>query len=647
MLHTERKQQPWDALDKAAVIGLILLNVVIMLTLYTNMTYFYLDSPELNELLEMHTVFYKWFVPVERFIPMYHMVGILTKQLFGNDPALIYLAQYMFIIAGMIATFFLGRSFRCRPKHAALICLLYLTASSAFENIFTVCKAEPPLMMAFPVFLLALWKVLSGRGGKKALRWIFYECSVILCFLSKETWFVIVVTVGIMALYALIFNHALRRRAFAALGLFAATFLLAKVYEHFYVLGSVYVSDYSVTLSDIFSSIGFYLVNQWDYFVLGALGLIVCGIQMYKTRGKDLKPAFLVAVNLTGWAYVAGMGLWRLACSYYIYPVAVFFGVSAMGVFLYVGRKKLIILAMAVVELITGINNYKVAVSHMDLGDAYTRACQSIAENVESGGRVLWENTYYFTEDVSNANRLVRKFGSDVEVIGALQSLQDTEVSDEWLKLWLTSREQFDEMVETAVPQVGDYILYFVNQRSFFGEVRAVNPAMTAMDSTLTAEASGYNLELVDKFIFSRKTLSLAGGKVPMYSGYLLYRIEDTSYRISGLDPDGWMRDSLTISDYAAEDGVSVLMGESYLHMMAGEAHSTFDILVDGVLADTLTLSGAGGEQIVLNDYLDDAAGTGKHTIEIRIHKTGRPADYGQADDRELGALVTLHADGR
>ena len=93
MLHTERKQQPWDALDKAAVIGLILLNVVIMLTLYTNMTYFYLDSPELNELLEMHTVFYKWFVPVQRFIPMYHMVGILTKQLFGNDPALIYLAQ--------------------------------------------------------------------------------------------------------------------------------------------------------------------------------------------------------------------------------------------------------------------------------------------------------------------------------------------------------------------------------------------------------------------------------------------------------------------------------------------------------------------------------------------------------------------------
>ena len=170
MLHTERQRQPWDALDKAAVIGLILLNVVIMLTLYTNMTYFYLDSPELNELLEMHTVFYKWFVPVERFIPMYHMVGILTKQLFGNDPALIYLAQYMFIIAGMIATFFLGRSFRCRPKHAALICLLYLTASSAFENIFTVCKAEPPLMMAFPVFLLALWKVLSGQGGKKALR---------------------------------------------------------------------------------------------------------------------------------------------------------------------------------------------------------------------------------------------------------------------------------------------------------------------------------------------------------------------------------------------------------------------------------------------------------------------------------------------
>lgn len=75
MFHTERQRQSWDALDKAAVIGLILLNVVIMLTLYTNMTYFYLDSPELNELLEMHTVFYKWFVPVQRFIPMYHMVA--------------------------------------------------------------------------------------------------------------------------------------------------------------------------------------------------------------------------------------------------------------------------------------------------------------------------------------------------------------------------------------------------------------------------------------------------------------------------------------------------------------------------------------------------------------------------------------------
>ena len=257
------------------------------------------------------------------------------------------------------------------------------------------------------------------------------------------------------------------------------------------------------------------------------------------------------------------------------------------------------------------------------------------------------ENQYFYEEQVGHTKRMMDRFGGDVDIVGGYQSIYNTMPTDENLRLWNVDRETADREFEADTPRIGDYVLYFINQRDFFGPVRGVNPSHSRDDSYLRVEGSGYKTELVDKNVYTRNMLGFSRTNIiekkPMVSGFILYRVTDKSFRTLGVTEDGWVQEEALIKDYSTEDDVDILFGPSFIYMAEGTEVNNVDFYVDDEYADTVEISGAGGDVVSLNAVVEKLMIDGeRHNIRIVINKTGRPIDYGYQDDRILGVQMTL-----
>lgn len=641
-----RKVEDLDAIDKVALILIACVHVFMLITLWLNMGYFYLDNPALNDIADQ-PVFYAWFTPQTRFTPITYMIAAIARRILGNDPAYLFVGQYLYFLLGTIVLYSFLRIFGLRAKYAVLTVSFLFLWSSAAENIFTVSKAEISLVVALIIFALICWKILQKEKAGFSW-WVAYVIAVFLCALSKETWFVIVIPLGVLVLYTRIFSSKLFGITVKMLLGFGLVYILIKIYDYYYLIPNPYMEEYKITITSVISSFVQYACGQPDIFVLGAITLTCCLWIVYKNR--DIKAGFLLAMNLGGWAYICGLCFWRMCVSYYMYPAIAFFTISFPAVLMLpLSKKKMCLCSLLGIVACYSLHiNYLVAISHIDLGEAYTRGSNAITENVQDGHRVLMENVYYFVEEVSHTQRLQNRNGKNVEIIGAYQSIYNSFPGEDTLALWGTNIEDYNQHYKEAMPQEGDYIYYMVNSRNFPGNVRGVNPANSGFQSKLVADSSGYELKLVDKFIEKKNVLNLKHGlpfKDTFYSGYILYQVVSSSYRVEGLSEDGWSGESLTIDDYQIGNNLVLQFGESFLYMLGESSDNTVEVYIDGEHFEDIPIQGAGGDSLSLDELLRKKGNIieeDKHTIELKIQKVASPADYGQPDHRTLGVLVTL-----
>lgn len=232
--------------------------------------------------------------------------------------------------------------------------------------------------------------------------------------------------------------------------------------------------------------------------------------------------------------------------------------------------------------------------------------------------------------------------GNNVEVIGIRQWLDDIPLDESTLALHGRNVDEVQEYTKDFRPQIGDYIIKYVNVRDFWGTIRAVNPS-NAYSYTSALEKKGYTLELLDKSENIRKSIKVDNNDIQMThmeSGYALYRIVDLKYSVVGIDIDGWTGKEWEIQNYKyglnlmieVRDGSSV-----YLDLPNIE----FEIWINNELMGMMRV--VPGEKILLDEILKKYNVTGLANLRVVVKDTFIPSEIlGTGDTRELGMNVVL-----
>lgn len=582
---------------------------------------------------------------------MYNIIVFLTASIFGNTPAIHFMVQFAFFVATVVFAFVLLRISRVKYPFIALSLLVGIFSSPVAEQLYTIGKKEVFLTTSITACLLCLYNlVIAGTAGRK--RWLLYGAyfaSLFVSFTMKETSAVIVVPLLLLLLYAFFWKKESVKEVAVCLAVCVALILCQKAYQAVFIVDQSYTT-YQLSLSIITYNLEKYVKYNFDILIWGCLGLAANFFAFVRGRFQS-KYAFFLIVNLTGWAYIAGLCLWRWSMSYYLYPAAILFALSLGGLDSVVNlegkvRQKLVTAVFAIagtVSLLYGIvSNYCVASSQVDMSRAYTDSIYTLLGVVEDGDRVLLENYYLYVEQVEQTNRILTTyFQKDVEVYGAFQSIWDNYATDEELEVYGYTREEYEREKATIVPQVGDYVVHYINNRNYYGGTRAINPSVTK-DAFGKLIESGYTLEPIGESIRYRWLWDITNspfGVGQAEAGYQIWKITDYTpvSKFTGVYGDGWSGKTIQIDNYAASEEGQITVKDIGT-VTNGYTNNTLRIYVDGEYTDTIQV--AQGSTIALNDYVP--ADQEMHSLLMEIDKIFVPSALNEhsADDRELGINI-------
>lgn len=582
---------------------------------------------------------------------MYNIIVFLTASIFGNTPAIHFMVQFAFFVATVVFAFVLLRISRVKYPFIALSLLVGIFSSPVAEQLYTIGKKEVFLTTSITACLLCLYNlVIAGTAGRK--RWLLYGAyfaSLFVSFTMKETSAVIVVPLLLLLLYAFFWKKESVKEVAVCLAVCVALILCQKAYQAVFIVDQSYTT-YQLSLSIITYNLEKYVKYNFDILIWGCLGLAANFFAFVRGRFQS-KYAFFLIVNLTGWAYIAGLCLWRWSMSYYLYPAAILFALSLGGLDSVVNlegkvRQKLVMAVFAIagtVSLLYGIvSNYCVASSQVDMSRAYTDSIYTLLWVVEDGDRVLLENYYLYVEQVNQTNRILTTyFQKDVEVYGAFQSIWDNYATDEELEVYGYTREEYEREKATIVPQVGDYVVHYINNRNYYGSTRAINPSVTK-DAFGKLIESGYTLEPIGESIRYRWLWDITNspfGVGQAEAGYQIWKITDYTpvSKFTGVYGDGWSGKTIQIDNYATSEEGQITVKDIGT-VTNGYTNNTLRLYVDGEYTDTIQV--AQGSTIALDDYVP--ADQEMHSLLIEIDKIFVPSALNEhsADDRELGINI-------
>ena len=582
---------------------------------------------------------------------MYNIIVFLTASIFGNTPAIHFMVQFAFFVATVVFAFVLLRISRVKYPFIALSLLVGIFSSPVAEQLYTIGKKEVFLTTSITACLLCLYNlVIAGTAGRK--RWLLYGAyfaSLFVSFTMKETSAVIVVPLLLLLLYAFFWKKESVKEVAVCLAVCVALILCQKAYQAVFIVDQSYTT-YQLSLSIITYNLEKYVKYNFDILIWGCLGLAANFFAFVRGRFQS-KYAFFLIVNLTGWAYIAGLCLWRWSMSYYLYPAAILFALSLGGLDSVVNlegkvRQKLVMAVFAIagtVSLLYGIvSNYCVASSQVDMSRAYTDSIYTLLGVVEDGDRVLLENYYLYVEQVNQTNRILTTyFQKDVEVYGAFQSIWDNYATDEELEVYGYTREEYEREKATIVPQVGDYVVHYINNRNYYGSTRAINPSVTK-DAFGKLIESGYTLEPIGESIRYRWLWDITNspfGVGQAEAGYQIWKITDYTpvSKFTGVYGDGWSGKTIQIDNYATSEEGQITVKDIGT-VTNGYTNNTLRLYVDGEYTDTIQV--AQGSTIALDDYVP--ADQEMHSLLIEIDKIFVPSALNEhsADDRELGINI-------
>lgn len=612
-----------------------------------NMKYFYIDMPSVlvagkqGWLALVAQVFQN-----PRLDFMYNIIIFVSASLIGNTPSVYFGVQFLFFVLTALTLIYFSQLCNAGTKTVMLCAGLLICSSSVAENLYTVGKKEIILSAGIAISLLCLYALVFYEHSKwkKILLYFAYISGIIFAMTLKETSSVVICAVLLLQTYTLIFNRKYSKKAFTGFLGAVIIMIFAQVYKKMFISYSDYTS-YEITFKVIWDNIEYYFLYHKDICFAGAIGLAAGAVNFIKDKTNPSK-AYLLIINLTGWAYVGGICLWRWPQSYYLYPAVMFFSISLINMAYIIPKmKKALAVIFCVAISLAGtygiLYNYCVAFSHMDLSIIYSDSVDQLAEITKSGDRIILGDTGLFEEPAYQMkNLLVEYLDKNVEIWGGRQNIIDEEFSDETLTLYGYKREQYEEEMELAELKEGDYLVHYINERNFFGPIRGVNPA-TTKDIISILQKEEYNLSLVDERMIQRKYFGIEDHQLgihEMQTGYQIWRVDKISSRMTGVTADGWSGKTITIRNYQEDEAMKLYVYDigSAINQSAS---NRVDIYVDGSFVKSIEVER--GSVIDINELtaggVDD-----RHRLDFIVENVFVPAKLldDNDDDRELGINV-------
>lgn len=577
---------------------------------------------------------------------MYNIIIFLNAAALTNTPTVHFMIQFFFYVMTVFAALYFLRSYTNKKRIAVICVSLLVWCSSIGENLYTIGKKEIFMTFGMSVFLVCLYKLVCEEQSKKkrVCIYIAYIVAIVFAMTLKETSNIIVLTMIMLFFYVCVFKRECVHKILGScLGLLAIV-VLVQVYKKMFIINSNY-TDYELTLKTIIDNMGYYLKYHADVCFVAVVGLVSSLILFYKDR-KNERYAFLLISNLTGWGYVGGICLWRWTQSYYLYPAILFYAISLVSFFTLTRKKSIYVifgLLYTVFALYGGNYNYRVAKSHEDSSIVYTDSIYSLDNIVESGGRIIIDDSDLYEEPVFQMKNLLNEYmGNDVNIYGGRQSIWETDVTDERLILYGYTREKYEEERESATLREGDYLVHYINDRNYYGAIRAINPAVT-LNTISHLEEQGYILELLDEQLLDSKYFGWADGGFGLHNmqtGYQIYEVIGQKYKVTGVTTDGWSSQSIVIENYQKGMNCNIAINDIGTAINHQESNS-IEILVDGEKAGQIEVNR--GSVINLEQYLP-AQTQGAHTIELIVKEIFVPSECNPDfnDTRELGVNIQL-----
>lgn len=453
--------------NQLALLLFALINIMLLLAvLKVNGSdgYFILDVP--TQLYYGKYGFIKnlFFIKEERFFPLVYVVYILTANLLGNTPVIFMFVQVLFF-AGMIgAVLCLFLQFEKNIYKLLLVSLLFYIVSPFAESYLSIGKQEWLLCFCFAIWSLSLFMVLeTSKKIVFIIGTVINVFSLACALLAKETG--IVLYAGLFVVLCGIFLSKQFGKQRIGILLLTSTIVVAiwLIYRKIYIVKGEYTT-YSLTIYKIFGNIQYYLKYSFDVVILGVIGLITNII--YVKNNLNSKSIFALSMNLIGWGYFAGLACWHNAFCYYLYPVAFFFIVSFIGATqiewkkMYAAITK-VLAAIVIIPLL--MYGYSAVVLTEEAYDAYSDSIHYLVNNVPNSTNILFETFIYGQEPIYQTNLLFDVLDKEVNVFG--KEADSDNFSGQTIK------------EENYMPQKGDYIVVYNEQRDLWRPIRRISPA--------------------------------------------------------------------------------------------------------------------------------------------------------------------------
>ena len=635
--------------EKEVLFLVIISQVMIALILLLNLEYFPIDNPSVL-LMSQGDFFDYIFISNIRLDFMYNIVCWISFYFFGSTPQVIFIIQWIFFELVYAIIYKLCSRFTQNFKAKIFIVFMGMIATSVAEQLFTIGKKEIFLMLGIASVMWFTYKFFYVEMSKYSMGISLFllGISILFSLTLKETSKVLLVWFLLVVVYNWVWQPNNRKKIWPYSAVIVCVLLIVEIYKKIYIVSSAY-TNVNLQFSTIIHNIAYYVRYDFDIIAMGIIGAI-SGIRGWIGERKNYNRQFCFLINICGWGYFCGMTLWKWPFSYYLYPCAVMFAMSLIGFVAYTTNriKKIIICILLLISVYSIDYNYKVAISHIDLGRVYTDSINRINEVIKiEPGRVLVEDNNFYEEQPKQMSILLNGYlGNSIEVIGIKQWLYDVPMDESTLTLYESNMDEVKEYTEDFEPQIGDYVIKYVNVRNFNGSVRGVNP-VNSPSYTSELENKWYDLELVNKSENNRKCIGADRRGIhiyPMQYGYALYRIVDRSYNIAGIDIDGWTGKELEIQNYECGLNFVIVIHDSssvYLNL----PYTEIEIWINNQFEEMIRVKP--GDRLLLDEMLENYNVTDAIDLRFIVTDTFSPNSIlGNKDTRELGINVTVEGEG-
>lgn len=390
-LTSEEKEILFLAIIAQFFIGLILL---------LNMEYFPIDNPSVLLIGKGDLLDYV-FVENIRLNFMYSIICWVSSKILGDVPQAFFIVQWLFFEFIYVLIYRLCSYYTKSVKTKVFVIFCGMAATSVAEQLFTIGKQEIFLTFGIVAVILLTYMYFYVEMPRNPIRIKLFllGVSTLFSFTLKETSNILLAWFLFIVVYNWFWQPQYRKKIKFYVITIAFSLFLVAIYKKIYVVNSTY-TDINWTINIFFTNVISYIVYNFDILVIGLIGIVHGLIGWIRDR-ENYNKQFLFIINICGWGYFFGISLWRWSFAYYIYPCAVLFTISLIGFLVYTKpRLKKIIVYVLLLLSVYGLQyNYKVAVSHIDVGASFTNSINKIDQIIKNNpGRILVED-YNFWEE--------------------------------------------------------------------------------------------------------------------------------------------------------------------------------------------------------------------------------------------------------